>query len=745
MDINSNINSKYAKKLARQNKKKERDAKKAWNEEKNKLSTPITRRITNFITLKRVLLIFVAVIAGIWLLGIIMPKIIESTLNSKPVYYVKDNNLFLNKRRNRNVSNNTIFQSNYLNSTGNIVNNLTKISKVKNKIYQNNNKIIYADSIDIENNKCNLVVTNTDTSKDIVRIENVNYNEYKSSKNIDSLLYIKKEGNENNLYTNNLNKEILISNNVDKFYSDEDLNVIYYTSNDDLYVYVNDKSDIQNFNNTRLLATKSFILEDSNTELSYQQILDSNGFTNLYVVKNKLNNVVDIYKINNIKSKNINDISIDLLFDEVTNIGPYYHNENIMYIFKYGTKQLNIRDFIIDDISDGSFYDTEPKPENYNNDPFGGFGSFFDDPFGSFFGNPFGGLGGLFNSGNYQYNNDKNLYDAIKKYIEENKDKIEEYKNQIENDTFDKEIKKMYYYDGSQLKDFTDEQVSTIRIINGNRPYFFVESFTLDKNNIEKVKLSDIIASNLTVIDYMKQVNIENKTMKYIFYKETGMKINGLPDSGEFSIYLGKDKFIIDHIVGNNHNIYSVPKDFGNVVDAKVEDENVNTTNLKILTSPYISDVVYVVKSNNNSVLYFNDQELTTPVESDYVCVSNDLKQIIYFTDINKNKNTATLNILKDGDFNTSVVTNVFMPSVSTNAVDSSIYFIADFDGNKPYGNLFSLNKYGKKVKLADKINSILNVNIDDEKNNIYNKKENNNYKKTEIGIDFGENGAETF
>ena len=72
------------------------------------------------------------------------------------------------------------------------------------------------------------------------------------------------------------------------------------------------------------------------------------------------NKKINIYKINNI-SQNIDDIKLELVLDNIKSVVPYFQNENYMYLFKDDIQSLNINNYVIDDISDGSFFNNEPK------------------------------------------------------------------------------------------------------------------------------------------------------------------------------------------------------------------------------------------------------------------------------------------------------------------------------------------------------------------------------------------------
>lgn len=737
--------STQAKKQAKKEKRKMRDARRAWLEEKEKIFEPVTKHFSNRITFKRLLIAIVAVIVFAWIGLTVLPMVLFSAVGQKSLYFSRDNKLTINDRTNRELSDN-LFLNNYIDNTGSAVSKMIKLQTANIEPVYKKSTIVTYQNVNIDNKTADLVVIKNNNQ--IFNTKNVLYENVKISDEMDSILYIKNENSNNNLYLYDFNKEILLSNSISSFYSDKNINYIFYVANAETYVYANHKN--ADANKSRLLATKSYIVNDTTTDIKYQNILEENGFNNFYIAKYTDNTNINIYKINNI-SQNIDDIKLELVLDKIKSVGPYFQNENYMYLFKDGVQSLNISNYVIDDISDGSFFEKEPKIENYNSNPFDS----FMNPFGGF-----GGFGGLFdnflnpfqNVPDYSsYNADKKAYDAVKDYVEKNKETIEKYKNQISGGTYDKQIQKLYCYDGNKLDSFCDERVKSIKTVQGVQPYVFLEVYSRAGSNVEKVNLSSIIYSNITIDDYMKSINVETETLKYIFYRDMGMRIANL-NGTDYEVYSGKDKFLIKSTNGLYSSIYSVDKKFGETVSINVEGEQYLTNELRVINSPYFSDIIYVVKNGNgNATMYYNDNQLSTTINSENIFLSNDLKKIYYFTEFNMTKNTGTLNIYdseKNTDtekFRLSVLNNVLMPSIKSNAVDSSLYYITDFDSLSCYGALYRYNIYDKKQKISDKVNTVLNTNVNEERLKTYNKKPTNYKKKTMIGADFGENYFQNF
>lgn len=736
--------STQAKKQAKKEKRKMRDARRAWLEEKERIFEPVTKHFSNRITFKRLLIAIVAVIVFAWIGLTVLPMVLFSAVMQQPVYFSRENKMTINNRTNKELSD-SLFLNNYIDNTGNAVSKMAKLQTADvTPVYKKSTTISYQ-NVNIDNKTADLIVKKNNSQ--IFKTTNVLYENVKISNDMDSVLYVKNENSNNNLYLYDFNKEILITNNITSFYSDKNIDYIFYVANSETYVYANYKN--KENNKSRLLATKSFIITDTTTDIKYQKIIDEKGFINFYISKyvDNANKDINIYKVNNI-SQNIDNIKLDLVIEQVKQVGPYFENENFMYLFKDGTQSLNISDYVVDDISDGSFFNNEPKLENYNTNPFGGFL------------NPFGSFGGLF--GNFlnpfqnvpdysSYNADKKAYDAVKDYVEKNKETVDKYTNQISGGTYDKQIQKLYCYDGNKIDSFCDERVKSIKTVNGLFPYVFIEVYSRGSANIKKVNLSSIIYSNITVDDYMKSINLETETLKYIFYRDMGMRITNLTGT-DYDVYSLKDKFLIKSTNGLYSSIYSVNKKFGETVEIKVEGEQYLTNELKVINSPYFSDIIYVVnKGNGNATMYYNENQLSTTINSENIYLSNDLKKIYYFTDFNLQKNTGVLNIFdseKNTDtdkFRQAVLNNILMTSIKSNAVDSALYYITDFDSLSCNGALYRYNIYDKKQKISDKVNTIFNINKDEERLNVYNKKPVNYKKKTMIGADFGENYFQNF
>ena len=111
------------------------------------------------------------------------------------------------------------------------------------------------------------------------------------------------------------------------------------------------------------------------------------------------------------------------------------------------------------------------------------------------------------------------------------------------------------------------------------------------------------------------------------------MRITNL-NGTDYEVYSAKDKFLIKSTNGLYSSIYSVDKKFGERVSINVEGEKYLAGELKVMNSPYFSDIIYVVKNGNgNATMYYNNNQLITTINSENIYLSNDLKKIYYLTE----------------------------------------------------------------------------------------------------------------
>lgn len=180
--------STQAKKQAKKEKRKMRDARRAWLEEKEKIFEPVTKHFSNRITFKRLLIAIVAVIVFAWIGLTVLPMVLFSAVGQKSLYFSKDNKLTINDRTNRELSDN-LFLNNYIDNTGSAVSKMAKLQTANIEPVYKKSTIVTYQNVNIDNKTADLVVIKNNNQ--ILNTKNVLYENVKISDEMD-LYYIQK-------------------------------------------------------------------------------------------------------------------------------------------------------------------------------------------------------------------------------------------------------------------------------------------------------------------------------------------------------------------------------------------------------------------------------------------------------------------------------------------------------------------------------------------------------------------------
>ena len=633
-----------------------------------------------------------------------LPAIIFNSMNEQEYYCVKDDNDFYNTRNKKIGS--TIYDASFAQTDDtevdeNVLNNISKLDFTP--IILDEGKIsIYLKNYNIDDETANLCIDYlNDDKKDIV-IKNINKNFYKLNNDKSTLVYIRTENEKSNLYYHDFSKENLICENVDSFYTDDDFKNIYYNQDNDLYSFIN-------LADNKLIATASEIIIEKN-EISFDKILRNINYKHILITKTKNveDKTKDIYKI-------LPDNSILLVSADVTGTPIAYYADDFIYYYKQQKEQMRVSDYVVDDISDGSFFAKEPNINNY----YEGFGFFAIPDY-------------------FSYYSDKGAFDQVAGYIRRNQETIDKYVDQIKRGTYNNNYNNLYCYDGKEEYLLCEDMVRTTKRVHGIKPYIYFESYINDKlEQIDKINLSDIISRDLTVNNYMKTIRQGTRTYKYIYHKKEGMRIEGMPEA-DAEVYRLKNKFAIKYVQGSTQAVYTVMFTPGQVTNSELVGSHM-TNELKLFASPYIDDVIYsVMNSNVNAYLFLNGQRIEDQIMKSYVNLSNDLKTVVYFVEYDSVHKTGKLKLLKDGK--TKIIEeNVLVTSVKTNASNGQIYFINNFNNVTISGDFYRYDDYNHKRLVSNNVMSIINDHLDDEYIDILKSKDNGGDKYTVAGKDFGE------
>ena len=601
--------------------------------------------------------------------------ILYNTFDQTELYYVKNNDLY---NRENDIIGTSIYDVSFAQEEGlNLsLNTLDSISKMNfAPIYNEDKKIcIYIKNYDTKTKKYNLAIYFIkDNNKNKV-FEDVDINNIKVSKNFDKILYVKNNKNQKDLYCYDFNNEKLVVENISEFYANDEMNKIYFAANNEIYY----TEDI--LNNKTLIATNSQIIKDEN-DIPFDKILNINNFNYIYYKKNTDKNMCNLYK----KYINKDDI---LIAENIHNNIIYFYNEDFIYFNKAEKEEIKVSEYVIDDIKDGSFYNTEPNINDYRSGFFGMFTDYFS------------------------YYQARNAYDSIKNYIDKNPDTIKKYNDQIEKGTFNDTCDRLYYYDGVNTNQISNHIIKTIKKANTYKPYIYFESYADNNINTNKVKLSDIIKSNLTVNNYMKTIRNNQLTDKYIYHQSIGTKIENICGNVE-EIYKIKKYFVIKTRDGIYSGIYRLNLDMNKVCVAELF-ARVMTNEMKVYASPYSEDIVYSVSNGgNNAYIYRNQERIEDNGHKDYIYLSNDLQYVTFISNYDNVENIGLLKIHRNGKIEI-VDENVLVSSIKTNASNGELNYINEFDKINLCGKYIKYDKYGKRKTISKEVmNIILPENFD--------------------------------
>ena len=633
-----------------------------------------------------------------------LPAIIFNSMNEQEYYYVKDDNDFYNHRNKKigsSIYDASFAQTDSVDVDETTLNNLSKLDFTP--IFIDEKKIsIYLKNYNIDDNTANLCIDYlNDDASDII-IKNVDKDYYKLNKEKNCLVYIRTESDKNALCFHDFSKETLICDNVNSFYTDDNFNNIYYNYNNDLFTY-------NNLNDKRLISTGSEVIVEKN-EISFDKILRNINYSYLYITKitNSEDKTKEIYKL-------FPNGSMELVAIDVIGTPIVYYADNYIYYYKQKKEQIRVSDYIVDDISDSSFFDKEPNINNY----YQGFGFFAIPDY-------------------FSYYSDKSAFDQIANYIRRNQETVDKYVEQIKRGTFNNNYNTLYCFDGNNECILCEDMVRTTKRMHGIKAYIYFESYINDKlEQKDKINLSDVISKNLSVNNYMKTIRQGSRTYKYIYHKKEGMRVEGLPEA-EAEVYRLKNKIAIKYTQGSTQAVYTTKFAAGEIATSELVGSHM-TNELKLYASPYIDDVIYsVMNSSVNAYLFLNGQRIEDQIMKSYISLSNDLKTVVYFVDYDSINKTGKLKLLKDGK--TRIIEeNVLVTSVKTNALNGQIYFINNFNNVTISGDFYRYDDYNHKRLVSNNVMSIINDHIDDEYLNILKTKDNGGEKYTIAGKDLGE------
>lgn len=176
-----------------------------------------------------------------------------------------------------------------------------------------------------------------------------------------------------------------------------------------------------------------------------------------------------------------------------------YDDMNCLYYLKNEIKKYKYSDYIIDDVTNEEYKTGTPSIADYKT--------------GS----------GMLDYDIQKYVNDRMDYGIKVELIKKYKDKVDGYCKQIKNDSYSERNSYIYFYDAenkttTKLNDILatnisyDDEVPKIYFdINDTEN---VGTQNTENNTIKKIRLSDIIASNLTLDGYMKVILSKGKIHK---------------------------------------------------------------------------------------------------------------------------------------------------------------------------------------------------------------------------------------
>ena len=447
----------------------------------------------------------------------------------------------------------------------------------------------------------------------------------------------------------------------------------FQTENDMVYYYDVDKKIVS------LIAANSFVLQTDNIFNYNETMLMTKGEKVFYGTYDDVSkNTCTLY----IKELDKPAVKID---NDVSIIYGAFSNENFIYYGKTLYEEVKYSDYIIDDISDESFINNEPKITDFKGDE-----KIIDG------------------EGLVSYIGAKTDYKLKQNFIDNNEEVIKNYIEKIATGSYVLEKTYVYAYDGKNTYKLTENPIATASIIKSVYPNFYFE-MCVDREELgdnKKNKLSDIILKYKNIDEFMENASKHNWINEYIYEKMMGMKLYDDVDGKILNVYKLKNNFVLTSKIDNNINIYEIDNKKNNVELI----DSIDTDKVKILSSDKIENFYYI-SYNKNGIGNLYDKNSNLKIENisyEFSNVSNDYEKIYYIKNYTVNNKSGELYIIENEN-HIKIDDNVYGGKILINPINNDIYYIKNYDIENKCGELYKSSNYKNKF-LASEVSDIVDI-----------------------------------
>ena len=343
-----------------------------------------------------------------------------------------------------------------------------------------------------------------------------------------------------------------------------------------------------------------------------------------------------------------------------------------IYYTKEKVEEINLADYVIDDMADADAAITVPESPVY----------------------PFG----------WEYDTDEAYNAAVEKYniaYEKYEAAYDNYLKKMERDnirsaiqgyTMEKSRDTLYYYDGKEselISDVYNLKCAADRTVIGYSKYGTVST---------KVKLSEV--TDLEEVEEMVRDELSSSEGQYVAVgKQTYTLLEESRTCSECFTADGKMLYFVADVVSDE-----LDEEYGNLYKATVTDKGVQKPEL-VDSNVYAYGVCAIEKSvvyykNSENELWTDGRKISEDVK--YISIYDDDPAVYYCTDWDEENDSGTLKMYRDGE-----VTKIREDVYSWIRKEDGILYLQDYDEDSGRGALY-LYKNGKSEKISDDVNYII-------------------------------------
>lgn len=468
---------------------------------------------------------------------------------------------------------------------------------------------------------------------------------YNVNKDGTKVIYLNEEGG---LYSHDLKDSEKIASDVTEFYVDEDLEKVGFLKSDGGY-YLHNKdnekiaSDIESIEH---VSDDLSVIYNEKEEGLYRQSEDEEDPTKISS---------DICAVQNI------------------------YDSGEIYYTKEDTLELNLSDYVIDDMAEADQALTEPEYPDYPD-----YSDYDSDE-------EYDEAVEAYEDAWDEYDDASDLY-----YEKELRDELRE---SLQDSTIDVEVYSLYYYDGKESVALSKNLTSNSYYLSyaQDSPVIMYKEYNQDTS--AGVKLSEI--ESTYEVENLVRENLESTAISYVAIGEqTSMLEQKNATQIQFSSD-GKELFYVEDLADDEESgdLYKANISEKGVQKPEFVDEDVYPYLLRQVDNHLIYFKNYD-SNNNRGDLWVDGKEVDSDV-CGYKLYFNE-GAIFYYSDWNEDKRNGTLKLYKK-DKTTKIADDVY----SCMLKEDSILYLHDFSWNSYTGSLFRYEN-GNSEKISDDVNCII-------------------------------------